>query len=346
MKKQDSKKPRNVPAVAAGAKVPVKKKRRGKIRYEDKLRALLIAAVLVLAAMLSSLVVIYVQSFGSRPPYAPPAPPPVAEAQPEPAAQPLPPLRELAAQPAESAITPPEQRLVAPAAPAVLPGSKGAVAFVIDDAGNNLRDLEPFLNFPGSITIAVLPGLPYSAEAARRVRPAGKELFLHQPMESIGGTDPGPGAIMAGMGRDEIREIINRNLDEIWPVVGMNNHEGSRVTMDEVAMETILEVSRERGIIFLDSRTSAETAAPRVAQRLGINIGERDIFIDNYPERESMVYFINRGLVRAEQRGSAIMIGHVWSPELAPLLKEMYADLIERGYSFSSVAEILARGQQ
>ncbi|MDR1178172.1 MAG: divergent polysaccharide deacetylase family protein, partial [Spirochaetaceae bacterium] len=47
---------------------------------------------------------------------------------------------------------------------------------MIDDAGNNLRELDAFLNLPFPLTIAVLPGLPYSAEAARRIRAAGKEV--------------------------------------------------------------------------------------------------------------------------------------------------------------------------
>ncbi|MDR0387195.1 MAG: divergent polysaccharide deacetylase family protein, partial [Treponema sp.] len=47
---------------------------------------------------------------------------------------------------------PPEQ----PPEPA--PEYRGTLVFVIDDAGNNLRELEPFLRFPGPLTIAVLPG--------------------------------------------------------------------------------------------------------------------------------------------------------------------------------------------
>jgi polysaccharide deacetylase 2 family uncharacterized protein YibQ len=143
------------------------------------------------------------------------------------------------------------------------------------------------------------------------------------------------------MGRDEIRAIITRNLNEVGPVAGINNHEGSRVTMDEGAMETVLALCRERGILFCDSRTTAETAAPRAARKLGISIGERDVFLDNVQERESMISYINVGLQKAEQNGSAIMIGHVWSPELAPLLSEMFSDLTRRGYSFSSVSKII-----
>ena len=192
----------------------------------------------------------------------------------------------------------------------------------------------------------MLPGLANSAEAARRIRAAGKEVFLHQPMESLGGSNPGPGAIRIGMGSEEIRSIVNRNLDEIWPVAGLNNHEGSRVTMDDEAMETVLAICRERGIVFLDSRTTAETAAPRVARRLGINIGERDIFVDNIQERESMLGYINSGLVKAEQKGSAIMIGHVTSPALLPLMAELYPDLNGRGYSFTPASKLIRGNAQ
>jgi polysaccharide deacetylase 2 family uncharacterized protein YibQ len=215
------------------------------------------------------------------------------------------------------------------------------VALVIDDAGNNLQELEPFLAFPGPLTIAVLPGLPNSAEAARRIRAAGKEVFLHQPMEALGGQNPGPGAVYTGMDSAEIRRIIGRNLDEIGPVAGLNNHQGSKITMDEKAMETVLALCRERGIHFLDSRKTADTAAPEAAKRLGMKIGERDIFLDNEQEKTAMLNSLEAGLTRAESRGAVVMIGHTWSPELASLLTQFYPRLIERGYAFSTASRLI-----
>jgi polysaccharide deacetylase 2 family uncharacterized protein YibQ len=215
------------------------------------------------------------------------------------------------------------------------------LVFVIDDAGNNLRELEPFLRIPGPLTIAVLPGLPYSAEAARRVRAAGKEVFLHQPMEAVGGQNPGPGAVYAGMSGPEIQAVLARNVAEIGPVAGMNNHQGSKVTMDEEAMQTILAFCREHGIYFLDSRTTAETAAPAAAKRLGIRIGERDVFIDNIQEKASMIRYIGDGLRKADQKGAAVMIGHTWSSELAATLEELYPALVEEGYSLSTISRYM-----
>jgi len=229
-----------------------------------------------------------------------------------------------------------------PAASAQRPSQNtGALVFVIDDAGNNLHDLEPFLHIPGPLTIAVLPGLPYSAEAARRIRAAGKEVILHQPMEAIGAQNPGPGAIYSGMSENEIRSILTRNIAEIGPVVGINNHQGSKISMDREIVEIILRFCLERDLFFLDSRTTAETVIPSLARRLGMKIAERDVFLDNEQDRDSMLRYISTGLTRAQRNGSAVMIGHVWSPALAPLLTEQFPVLTIQGYTLKTVSDII-----
>jgi len=225
--------------------------------------------------------------------------------------------------------------------PEPAPKRSGALAFVIDDAGNNLTELEPFLRLDGPLSIAVLPGLPHSAEAARRIRAAGKELLLHQPMEAVGGQNPGPGAIYHTMDAVEIRTVLARNLAEVGPVAGMNNHQGSRITADPEAMETVLAFCRDNGIYFLDSRTTAETAVSAVAARLGIRIRERDVFVDNVQEKAAMIRFVQEGLQKAEKKGAAVMIGHAWSSELAATLEELYPELVEQGFSLSTISRIM-----
>lgn len=221
------------------------------------------------------------------------------------------------------------------------PKKKGNLAIVLDDAGHNLKDLDPFLKFPGPLTMAVLPGLPYSAEAARRIRAAGKEVLLHQPMEAVGGQNPGPGAIYSDMTEDEIKAVLKQNLAQIGPVVGMNNHQGSKITADEKIMEIVLAFCRQNGIYYLDSRTTAETVVPAVAERMGIEIGERDVFVDNIQEKAAMIRFMEEGMQKAEKKGAAVVIGHVWSNELAATLEELYPELIAQGFSLTTVSRIM-----
>ena len=229
----------------------------------------------------------------------------------------------------------------------VPPKRKGTLVFVFDDAGHNLRQLEPFLRLPFPITIAVLPGLEYSRSAAERARAAGKEVILHQPMQAVNlSYDPGPGAIRQGMNGDEIRAIVRKNLDEVGPVKGLNNHEGSLITSDPVAMGAVLDVARERGIYFLDSRTIANTAAPAVAKERNMSIWERAVFLDNIQERDSIIDAVGSGLKIAERKGAAIMIGHIWSNDLAEILADMYPELVSQGFSLSTIANIAVHDEE
>ena len=216
----------------------------------------------------------------------------------------------------------------------------GNLTFVFDDAGHNLDQLEHFLRLPFPCTIAVLPGLRYSSESARRIRKAGKQVILHQPMQSVDlHINPGPGAVTPGLSAEQIKNIVRKNLEEIWPVAGMNNHEGSLMTADEAAMSAVLDVVAEKHIFFLDSRTTARSVVAKIAKEKNMTVWERAIFIDNDKSRAAMETQIKKGLSIARQKGSAIMIGHVFTVELAQLLIEMYPTLIEEGFSLSAIAQ-------
>lgn len=224
-----------------------------------------------------------------------------------------------------------------------LPKAKNnaTLVFVFDDGGQNLYDLQKFLELPFPITIAVLPKLKYSAESAKRVRNSGHELILHQPMQAINrSVNPGPGAITPEMTEEEVRKMLLSNINEIGPIAGMNNHEGSAITADIAKMEVILKTASDCGIFFLDSRTNVKTVVPLVAKEMGYNYYERNIFLDNEKTRENALMELKKGLDIANKKGSAVMIGHVWSADFLPaFLKELYPELVKNGYKFSVVSE-------
>lgn len=224
-----------------------------------------------------------------------------------------------------------------------LPKAKNnaTLVFVFDDGGQNLYDLQKFLELPFPITIAVLPKLKYSVESAKRVRNSGHELILHQPMQAINrSVNPGPGAITPEMTEEEVRKMLLSNINEIGPIAGMNNHEGSAITADIGKMEVILKTASDCGIFFLDSRTNVKTVVPLVAKEMGYNYYERNIFLDNEKTRENALMELKKGLDIANKKGSAVMIGHVWSANFLPaFLKELYPELVKNGYKFSVVSE-------
>ena len=213
--------------------------------------------------------------------------------------------------------------------------------FVFDDGGQNLEHLKKFLELPFPITVAVLPQITHSVEAAELVRKSGNEVILHQPMQSVNASiNPGPGAITPEMSEEEIISQLFVNINQVGPVAGMNNHEGSGITADAEKMALILQMASENGIYFLDSRTNVETQVPYVAHELGYTWYERNIFLDNEKTKENALAELKKGLALANKNGNVIMIGHIWSADFLPaLLKEAYPELKEKGYTFSVVSK-------
>lgn len=237
----------------------------------------------------------------------------------------------------KTVVTPKQETVIPPA----IPGSKGTIILILDDAGHNLNHLAPYLQLPFPCTIAVLPGLTHSVEAAQRIRQANKELILHQPMQSLNlNLDPGPNAITPDMFSLDIERTVTANIKAVGPVVGLNNHEGSLITETEWAIGSVLDVCDSQGIYFLDSRTTANTKAPAAAKERGMTIYQRDIFIDNSPDKNAMKQEIEKGLAIAEKKGLVIMIGHIRPHGLDVLLKEMYPQLVNQGYAFKTITQI------
>ena len=223
------------------------------------------------------------------------------------------------------------------------PPAKNSAQLVIllDDGGQNLAHLQKFLDLPFPITIAVLPQLAHSKESAAKIRAGGKELMLHQPMQAVNaGVNPGPGAITPNMDEAQIKATLFKNISEIGPIVGFNNHEGSLITADAEKMEVVLKYASENGIYFLDSRTNVNTSVPAVASALGLSYYERNgRFLDNVKTRENAITEIRRNLDIANRDGVVIMIGHIWSADFLPAaLMEVYPELIEKGYKFTTVS--------
>ena len=230
-----------------------------------------------------------------------------------------------------------------------VPKARGTakLSFVIDDAGQNVETLQRYLVVPMPLAVAVLPKLALTKRSAALVRAAGKELMLHQPMQAENlDLWAGPGAITPGMGLGEIKALIAENLAELGEGVrGLNNHEGSLITEDEVRIGAVLDAARENGIFFMDSRTSSRTKAPEAARIRRMQILERDIFIDNVLERDAMLTQIYEGLELANLYGKAIMIGHVdKSADILPaLLTELAPVLKAQGYQIVCPSQLVDR---
>jgi hypothetical protein len=253
------------------------------------------------------------------------------------------PSLEPAERPSEAPATPAPARSIPSIRPQHPQPEAGLLAVVIDDAGYSLTELQEFLDLPGPLTIAVLPNLPHSTEAARRVIAAGKDLILHFPMEPMGGENPGPGALLTGQSPVEQEALLAAAFASVPGAIGMNNHMGSRATADPSLMTTVLGYLKRNNLFFLDSRTTAETVGPRLAAQLGVPFLQRDVFVDVDTAASEVDAAFAKGIDDARTRGSAVVIGHVQNPSVAAILRGHLRTLAAQDVRLARLTDVMGK---
>ncbi len=210
-----------------------------------------------------------------------------------------------------------------------LPGTEATgpvikVAILIDDLGGSLVRLNEILDLDSPITISVLPHLKHSREVSRIAAMSGRNVLLHLPMEPKNSivNHAGQGVLLTAMSGDAIMKTVAEDLKSVPDAIGVNNHMGSKFTEDEAGMSSVFTVLKERGLFFVDSRTTSASAGRRLAAASGILHGQRDVFLDNERDVNYIDGQIQKLIDIARKRGSAIAIGHPY-PETLAALREM-----------------------
>jgi polysaccharide deacetylase 2 family uncharacterized protein YibQ len=163
-------------------------------------------------------------------------------------------------------------------------------------------------------------------------------------MEPEGRADPGPGALAEGMSAGEVARRTRAAIEAVPGAVGVNNHMGSRLTADESTMRAMLGVVAERGLFFVDSRTTPDSVAERVARELGVPTAARDVFLDAEGDASSIAAELERLLELARRQGAAIAIAHP-HPATLELLERELPLLKARGFELVPVSYLLERDE-
>ncbi|WP_421878794.1 divergent polysaccharide deacetylase family protein [Pacificispira sp.] len=254
---------------------------------------------------------------------------------------------EAPASPPQPAVSPqrvaPPERWLAFAVPAPEASNRPMIALVFDDLGIDQVRSRRTIDLPAPLTLALLPYGYNLRDMARAARAKGHEIMVHVPMapEDLS-VDPGPNALQKELGPAEILRRLDWDLSQFDGYIGINNHMGSRFTADRESMRLVINELKRRGLVFMDSVTTRETAGYHLAAELGVPYAVRDVFLDHEIEPD----FIRRQLQRVEdtarQQGHAIAIGHPHDETL-----EVVADWLKtaeaRGFDLVPVSAIIRR---
>jgi polysaccharide deacetylase 2 family uncharacterized protein YibQ len=193
------------------------------------------------------------------------------------------------------------------------------LSLVIDDLGQSPSGDSRALALPGPVTLAIMPDTPHATEFAREAHRARKTVILHMPMDPA----TGPFAWHPELPLPELEKRLNAALLAVPYAAGINNHMGSRMTAEPVAMTWLVAELQRRHLFLLDSRTSAKTVAAAEAQRIGLASLSRDIFLDDERTTAAITGQLNAAIALAHKQGSVVMIGHPYPVTLDVLEREL-----------------------
>jgi hypothetical protein len=215
------------------------------------------------------------------------------------------------------------------------------IAIIIDDLGYNSDLAFSFLKLNLELSLSILPSAPFTDIIVREANKKGREIILHQPMEpkDYPSVYPGRSALLLSMNEMDIRQVLDKNLKEITGAKGVNNHMGSSFTENREKMKVILQELKNRGLFYVDSRTTRWTVGFEQARKIGLPTAERTVFLDNNPDPKAICVQIEHLLEIAENLGSAIGIGHPYNETFEII--EKYQDRLREEFDVIPVSKLV-----
>lgn len=216
------------------------------------------------------------------------------------------------------------------------------LAILIDDTGSSLALAKDFRDLNMPLSFAILPYLAKSREVNKLLSESGYKVLLHLPME---GSDKAvnentKNLIKTTLTKEEIYDIFNKALENVGPVSGFNNHMGSVFTSSEEGMGTVLEFAKNRGLFYIDSKTTSKSKGYRMAKNMEIPSAECMHFIDNSKAVVDIEKELKRAVEIAHKKGRAVVIGH-FHKNMVEALKNSQEMLAKSNVKLVFVDEIL-----
>ena len=195
---------------------------------------------------------------------------------------------------------------------------------------------------PAAVTLSFSP---YARDLERWIalaRARGHEVMLDLPMEptTFPNDDPGPQALLTSLSPQANLDRLDWVLGRGSAYVGIAGSMGSRFTASRDAIEPILREVKERGLLFLDRRTTEESLVAALAEEIGLPHAVNNRSVD---ERQASRVAIDARLAQIERialtDGAAVAMAQPY-PVTLERLAEWTAELTARGFAVAPISAV------
>lgn len=217
------------------------------------------------------------------------------------------------------------------------------IAVVVDDMGINRKRTLDIISLQAPLTSSFLTYGQTLDKFAESAEAAGHEIMIHAPMEPKVKADLAPDTLMTDMSEEQIEKRFEDMLAKFnnIKVSGINNHMGSKFTEDKERLGYVMNILKQRGMFFLDSKTTASSKGKELAEVDGVDYAARDVFLDNENDYAYIMKQLEKTEKIAKKKGFAVAICHPKSQTYLAL-KDWLNTLPDKGVKLVHVSEIVA----
>lgn len=185
------------------------------------------------------------------------------------------------------------------------------IVIIMDDMGENLTAAQEVLRLPFPVVLSIWPHSSHARQTAEMAHGAGREVFIHLPMQALGPPrkDVGENLIMQGDSEQRMTALVQDAQRRVPHAIGINNHMGSRVTTHNPTVSVLCKVLTPTGLVILDSKTHQASVLYTAACKRSLPALQRHIFLDHKQDRASVVAQLEKARHMAKER-VVVVIGH------------------------------------
>lgn len=200
---------------------------------------------------------------------------------------------------------------------------------------------------PPGITLAISPYAPNVRELFNRARAKGFETLTELPLEPTDypASDPGPRALYTSLTPADNEARLDWIMSRGAGYVGLIDVLGTKPMQDEGAARRMLGRIQERGLLFVDSRSSTKGLGPRIGRDIGMAMALNNRFVDSEATATAIDAKLDELERLAKAAGASVGIAS-GMPLTVDRLIAWNAELHRRGVALAPVSAVVGRQRE
>ncbi len=223
-------------------------------------------------------------------------------------------------------------------------GARGTrIAIVVGGLGLSQTGTQKAIeDLPAEVTLAFAASGNSLQRWMQVSRRDGHEILIQVPMEPFGAPDANadPATLLTGLPAEENLGRLHEALGKITGYTGIMNYLGGRLLSDPDTLEPLLRDVAQRGLLFLDDGTSAQSTSGTLAKAIELPHGFADMTLDAQLEKSAILKKLDDLERLALRKGSAIGVASAFD-ESVEAIRQWVEEAGNRGIEIVGVSALV-----